>query len=238
MNKPILVWDENGYPHSVLFDDKYFCKENGYEETLYVSCGGNRLQERFAKLDPSQPGTFTIVETGFGTGLNFCCAWKIWQEHAPSTWKLHFISLDNNPISSEQLERALSLWPLLETQKIALSSQYRPMSTGVGRFDLGSATVTVVFDDVIPALKLILDEGLVGKGADALFFDGFAPAKNPAMWSEDVFAGMARLCYSGTTFATFTVAGWVRRGLEAQGFTIRKEKGYGTKKHILVGQKN
>ena len=100
MKSPVLTWDEDGFPHSVLFDDKYFCKENGYEETLFVSCGGNRLQERFANLDPAHKGVFTIIETGFGTGLNFCCAWKLWQAHAPPAWKLFFISLDKYPIST------------------------------------------------------------------------------------------------------------------------------------------
>ena len=237
MEPPVLIWNAHGLPHSVAFNDKYFCGQNGYEESMYVSCQGNRLAERFAALDPAKPGTFTIVEAGFGTGLSFCCAWKVWHEHAPASWTLHFISLDKFPLSAEQIERALGRWSMLERYTRVLVGQYKPSSSGIENFDLDQNKVrlTIVFEDVIVALKMIKGQGLAGQGADAIFLNGFAPFKNPDMWSEDVFAGMARLSYAQTTFATFTVAGWVRRGLESQGYTIRKEKGYGTKKHILVG---
>ncbi len=224
-------------PHSVVFDDKYFCKENGYEETLYVSCEGNSLKERFSKLDPSRSGTFTIIETGFGTGLNFSCAWSIWDKYAPQSWTLHFISLELYPISTEQLTRALSLWPALAKYKDALSAQYKPYSEGIKDFYFNDVRVhlTIVFDHVIAALRKIKEEGVSTQGADAWFMDGFAPSKNPEMWTDAVFEGMARLSRKGTTLATFTVAGFVRRGLESQGFEVRKIKGYGTKKHVLVG---
>lgn len=237
MTEPVLTWDKDGLPHSVLFDDKYFCKENGYEETLYVSCGGNRLQERFSQLNPDVPGTFTIVEAGFGTGLNFCCAFKIWQDMAPKSWTLNFISLDKYPVSTDQLSRALSLWPLLEQQRRILATHYVPASEGIKEFYFQESNVrlTIVFEDVLKALEMMHTLKLAHPGADAIFFDGFAPAKNPDMWHEDVFGGMAKLSKQDTTFATFTVAGWVRRGLESKGFTIHKAKGYGTKKHILIG---
>ena len=95
--------------------------------------------------------------------------------------------------------------------------------------------MTIVFDDIVSALGRIAEQGLADSGADALFLDGFSPAKNPEMWTEDVFAQLARLSRSGTTLATFTVAGWVRRGLEAQGFGIQKMTGYGCKNEMLVG---
>jgi tRNA 5-methylaminomethyl-2-thiouridine biosynthesis bifunctional protein len=55
------------------------------------------------------------------------------------------------------------------------------------------------------------------------------------MWSEEVFKGIATLSKPGTTFSTFTVAGIVRRGLEAQGFVVQKIPGHGKKKQILQG---
>lgn len=236
-NTPPLIWDEQGLPHSIQFDDKYFCKENGYEETLYVSCHGNKLEERFKNLDPKQQGTFTILETGFGSGLNFCCAWQMWRRCAPISWKLHFCSLDKFPLSNEQLAKALALWPMLKHEAGLLTQQYQPQESGVGRFsfDEGRVQISIVFSDVIDALAFMYTDKIVNGYADAIFFDGFAPSKNPQMWSQDVFAGVAKLSGPLTTFATFTVAGWVRRGLEAEGFINQKVKGYGTKKHILIG---
>lgn len=232
-----LRWDEQGLPHSVFFDDKYFCKENGYEETLYVSCQGNKLQERFSALDPTQPGTFTIIETGFGTGLNFCCAWSVWDQCAPKSWKLHFISLELYPLLTDELSRALSLWEPLQKYRAQLIKAYQPKTNTIDHLHLddGRVIVTIVFDDILKALAIMHEQRLAPEGADAWFLDGFAPSKNPLMWADAVYAGMAKLSKPGTTLATFTVAGFVRRGLEAQGFEVFKALGYGTKKHILTG---
>ena len=234
---PLLTWGANGLPHSTLFDDQYFCKENGLEETFHVSCQGNHLQQRFAALDGKNPGTFIIVETGFGTGLNFCCAWHLWRQFAPASWQLRFYSLEKYPMANHDLKRALDLWEPLNKYKDLLVDQYQPLPQGVGEysFDEGRVTLAIVFDDVLKALAMIR-QLIYPHTADALFFDGFAPAKNPQMWAPEVFLGAAALSGGQTTFATFTVAGWVRRSLQAAGFLIRKDKGYGTKKHILVGQ--
>jgi len=233
----MIKWDSQGTPYSIAFDDMYFCAVNGYEDALYIFCGGNRLEERFKKLDPSVPGVFTIVETGFGTGLIFCVAWKLWKECAPVSWRLNFISIEKYPLAPAELSQALSVWPIVKPQADKLAINYKIPADKKGIFDFedGRVRLTITFDDIILSLKLILQEELAGAGADALFLDGFSPAKNPQMWTEEVFAGLSQLSHSGTTLATFTVAGWVRRGLESQGFKTQKVKGYGCKNEMLQG---
>ena len=54
------------------------------------------------------------------------------------------------------------------------------------------------------------------------------------MWSQVVFQGVAALSKPGTTLSTFTVAGIVRRGLQAQGFVVKKVPGHGKKTQILT----
>jgi tRNA 5-methylaminomethyl-2-thiouridine biosynthesis bifunctional protein len=232
-----IAWDQEGMPRSLMFDDKYFCKEFGYEEALYVACAGNRLQERFEALDPSVQGVFVIVETGFGTGLDFCCAWQMWAKHAPPSWKLHFISIELYPLSSVDLDRALSLWPGLAGFSQRLVEKYAPVPGGLldAEPEAGRVRLTILFDDVVKALSEIKCRALAPAGADAWFLDGFAPSKNPAMWSDAVFEGMARLSRPGTTLSTFTVAGFVRRGLESKGFAVERVLGHGRKKSVLVG---
>ena len=235
MNK--ISWDNAGLPHSVAFDDKYFCKQNGYAESIHVSCHGNNLQERFSKLDPSLKGVFTIIETGFGTGLSFCCAWELWDKFAPASWALHFISVELYPLSVEDVSRALSLWPQLSKYQEQLLAQYQPPGGNKAEwyFTDSRLRLTLMKDDVVVALKRIKDESIAPQGADAWFLNGFAPSKNPKMWSIEVFQGMKPLSRKGTTFSTFTVAGFVRRGLQEQGFVLEKIKGYGEKKEALTG---
>jgi len=232
-----IRWDIHGVPHSCAFNDKYFCTENGHEESLYVSCKGNNLYERFAKLDPKIKGTFTVIETGFGTGLSFCTLWQLWERCAPESWMLHFISIELYPLSNEDMVRALNLWPSLLPFKQALSEQYKPLSAGTEHFYFNNRRVhlTVVFEDVIEALAQIHKQGIAPYGADAWFLNGFSPFSNPKMWTADVFKGMALLSSQGTTLSTFTVAGFVRRGLEAEGFSVQRIKGYGKKKTVLIG---
>jgi tRNA 5-methylaminomethyl-2-thiouridine biosynthesis bifunctional protein len=235
-----VIWDGEGLPRSSKFDDKYFCLDNGYEEAVYVNCEGNGLRERFLALDPSRAGTFTILETGFGTGLDFCCAWQMWEACAPKTWTLDFVSLELYPMTIEEISRALALWPRLSSYKEELVAQYTPVPGEIKKmsFKEGRVRLTIVFDDVLVALKTMKDRQLVPHGADAVFLDGFGPAKNPEMWTQPVFDGVALLSHGGTTLSTFTVAGAVRRGLQAAGFRVERIKGHGKKNQILVGIKN
>jgi tRNA U34 5-methylaminomethyl-2-thiouridine-forming methyltransferase MnmC len=72
--------------------------------------------------------------------------------------------------------------------------------------------------------------------ADAWFLDGFSPAKNPELWSPDLMAEVARHTKPGGTFATYTAAGFVRRGLQAAGFGVERRKGHGHKRHMTAGK--
>ena len=78
---------EDGTPFAPNFDDVYFSSENGLAETQHVFLRGNGLPQAWSKRKD-----FTIVETGFGTGLNFLAAWKAWRETQPKTNKLHYYS--------------------------------------------------------------------------------------------------------------------------------------------------
>ena len=233
-----IRWDEHGNPHSTVYNDKYFCKYNGYEEALYVCCEGNALRKRFSELDPGVKGTFTIIETGFGTGLDFCTVWQLWHETAPRSWMLHFLSVELFPISADQIKRALELWPALSRFKDELAACYKVLPGGIEDlyFDEKAVRLTIVFDDVVQALKRIKENDLAPAGADVWLLDGFAPSKNPRMWSDEVFEVMAPLSRQGTTLSTFTVAGHVRRGLEANGFLVQRVPGYGKKNKILTGE--
>lgn len=65
------------------------------------------------------------------------------------------------------------------------------------------------------------------------FLDGFAPSKNADMWSDKLLAQIQRLAAPGSTAATYTVAGLVRRGLETAGFVTEKKPGFAAKREML-----
>jgi len=225
-----LDWDDQGRPHSRVFDDVYFSDQSGLEETRYVFLEQNRLQERFAAL--ADGGRLVIGETGFGTGLNFLCAWQLFEQHAVKGARLHFVSVEKYPLSHADLQRALALWPELKPLAEQLLAQYIAIHQGFQRLvlDNGRVTLTLLIGDALEQLPQ-LDAQI-----DAWFLDGFAPAKNPDMWTAELFAELARLAAPGSTISTFTSTGWVRRLINAAGFKMKRTPGIGHKWEILRGE--
>jgi tRNA 5-methylaminomethyl-2-thiouridine biosynthesis bifunctional protein len=224
-----LDWDDQGRPRSRVFNDVYFSDQSGLEETRYVFLEQNNLAERFAAL--ADNGRLVIGETGFGTGLNFLCAWQLFEQCAPAGARLHFVSVEKFPLSPEDLRRALALWPELKVHADQLLGQYVAIHQGFQRMTLanGRVTLTLLIGDALEQLPQL--DGHV----DAWFLDGFAPAKNPEMWTAELFAELARLAAPGATLSTFTSTGWVRRLLNAAGFKMKRTPGIGHKWEILRG---
>ncbi|MGY2174231.1 bifunctional tRNA (5-methylaminomethyl-2-thiouridine)(34)-methyltransferase MnmD/FAD-dependent 5-carboxymethylaminomethyl-2-thiouridine(34) oxidoreductase MnmC [Pseudomonas azotoformans] len=225
-----LDWDDQGRPHSRVFDDVYFSDKSGLEETRYVFLEQNRLQERFATLQAG--GRLVIGETGFGTGLNFLCAWQLFEQHAVTGARLHFVSVEKYPLSPSDLQRALALWPELQPFAEQLLKQYIAIHQGFQRLvlDNGRVTLTLLIGDALEQLPQLDAQ------VDAWFLDGFAPAKNPDMWTAELFAELARLAAPGSTISTFTSTGWVRRLINAAGFKMKRTPGIGHKWEILRGE--
>jgi len=228
-----LRWGRDGSPVSADFEDIYYSRENGLAETDHVFLRGNRLRERWRRLDASR---FTIAETGFGTGLNFLAAWRLWRECDPARALLHFLSVEKYPLSRTDLARSLANWPALGELSEQLLEQYPPPLPGMHRqhFANGTVVLDLLLGDAEDALRQVAD--IQSLTVDAWFLDGFSPAKNPDMWTHGLFRTMARLSRPGASLATFTAAGTVRRGLRAAGFRVEKREGFGSKRDMLVGE--
>jgi tRNA 5-methylaminomethyl-2-thiouridine biosynthesis bifunctional protein len=225
-----LVW-ESGVPISKKFGDVYFCRENGLEESRYVFLRHNQLSERFSRV-PSG-GHFVIAEAGFGSGLNFLAAWQMWLNTKPSCpATLHFVSVERFPLTRDDLIQALALWPELAPLAEKLAAAYPPLVQGAHRlvFDAGSVRLTLYFGDILDAWKSL------SFTADAWFLDGFAPSVNPEMWLDQTISLLRDHSKPGTTLATFTAVGRIRRDFASAGFVMQKVKGFGHKRDMLTGR--
>ncbi len=215
-------------PRSDQFDDVYFSAENGLAETNHVFIEGNNLPDRWLAKE-----NFTICETGFGTGLNFLAVLKLWldssEDKRPNN--LHFISFEKYPLSKEYIKEHLSVWGELITSLDMLLAKYpSDLEHKIYELDItNGVSLTLIIGNVNEQIPLLENP------VDCWFLDGFKPSSNPDMWSDNVFNNMARLSREGASFATFTAAGFVRRGLLAQGFDVRKDRGFGRKREMIVG---
>lgn len=235
MQNPIIEWRRlnqvgQSQPYSIIFDDVYYSSDNGLLETDYVFLQGNQLKQRWQTLSIN---SFTIIETGFGTGLNFLCAAQLWLQIAPQNAILHFISTEKHPLTLQDMTAALQAWPELNHLIQPFLAQYKaavmPAVNCIYLFD-NRVRLSLLIGDATDSLSKTTTP------ADAWFLDGFSPAKNPDMWQPALFAQMARLSKTDTTFATFTSAGAVKRGLQTAGFEVNKQEGFGKKREMLIGR--
>lgn len=211
-NQPELEWRAGGVPVSMRFDDPYFSLAGGLAETRHVFLDGNDLPGRL------RPG-FHVAELGFGTGLNCLALARV------AAVPVLMTSFEAFPMDVAQLARAHAAFPELA----GLAKQLRA-GWGQGCLRVGQVELRLVMGDVRQTLP-----DWPGR-ADAWFLDGFSPARNPEMWSEALLAEVGRHSAPGASFATYTAAGHVRRGLEAAGFRVERRKGFGTKRHMSLGR--
>lgn len=231
MKHPPLVPAEfattsGGTPFSAAFDDVYHSAHGGLAQARHVFIQGNNLADRWLQQNP-----FVIAETGFGLGLNFLATWQAWQA-AGRPCHLHFISVEKHPFRRDDLARALADFSELAPLAEQLLKQWPLLVSGFHRlhFDDGQITLTLLFGDAQMQLPQL------SAGLDALYLDGFAPARNPDLWSSDVLAALTRLSHSATTLATWSVAGELRRTLEQLGWSLERRPGFGNKREMLVGR--
>lgn len=222
-----LILDESGTPISETYGDIYHSAAGGHAQARHVFLAGNGLPERWRGRD-----SFTILETGFGLGINFMATWLAWQADPARCSQLHFISLEKHPFSVADLALAHAAWPEFETLAGELRAHWPVLEAGTHRLmlDGGRVILTLVFGDAVETLPTLSTK------ADAFYLDGFSPALNPDLWSPTLCRSLACLANEGATLATWSVAGTVRRALREAGFHVEKQAGFAGKRQMLVGR--
>ncbi len=216
--KSAQVIFKDGIPFSPEFDDIYFNADDPIGQSEYVF--NSVFDEIWDKKSE-----FNLLETGFGVGLNFLCAFKRFKN---SDKFLNFVSIEKTPIARDDLAKIYANFNELADVSGELLDAYPPLICGFHRLNLTpNVTLTLCFgdvDEVLDKLSFI---------ADAVFMDGFAPAKNEAMWSERVCAKIANLCALGASVCTYSASGALKRALQNSGFEVNLLKGYGKKREML-----
>jgi tRNA U34 5-methylaminomethyl-2-thiouridine-forming methyltransferase MnmC len=222
-----LEWHDGDMPYSKEFGDHFYCRTDGRLECGHVFLAGNRLPERW-----QAGGAFTIGELGFGTGLNFCETWRQWTEIGSNGGRLHFVSFERFPMQAAEINRALSHWPEIERERSALVANWP---------ETPKERVEIIFSDEV-RLTVVCGPALEGVAAspenfDAWYLDGFAPSRNPDMWSPELLQRVFAKTVNGGTFATYAAAGFVRRNLVGAGFMVERRPGFAGKREMLRGDK-
>ncbi len=217
-----LAWERNDTPRSERFGDTYYSAEDGLAEARHVFLAGNGLPKAWTGR-----ANFHIAELGFGTGLNVLAARELWQRTRAPGAVLTVTSFELYPLGAAQMARALARWPDLAPLAAELTGVWTPEG---GDFDFGDTRLRVIVGDARTAVPHW--DGM----ADAWFLDGFAPARNAAMWEPALLRAVFEHTVPGGTAATFTAAGAVRRALADAGFSVEKRPGFGAKRDMTVAR--
>lgn len=223
--EPALDWSDPAAPRASAFDDVYFSRSGGLAESEAVFLAGCGLPEGWRNRD-----RFALCELGFGTGLNVLAVWRAWKKSRSPHALLHISTIEAFPLARADAARALAHFPEVAELAEALLARWPVRVRAPQRlwFEQDGVCLTVFTGEAETILAEIADATF-----DAWFLDGFAPARNPAMWSPELLGHVGRLSAPGARLATFTVAGEVRRGLEAAGFIVEKKPGFAAKRERL-----
>jgi tRNA 5-methylaminomethyl-2-thiouridine biosynthesis bifunctional protein len=229
VNDPQLHIDAAGIAHSRRFNDVYASSDGALAQARAVYLAGTDLPTRWHKQKQH-----TILELGFGLGVNFLATIQAWLADPNRCNTLDYIGIEAYPISQADWG---CLAPTGDLEIDALRTQLRqqwpsatePHSPGfhVLEFAHGKLRLILVFWDVLKAL-VELDARV-----DSVFLDGFSPAKNAEMWVPAVLKGVRRLLNPKAQLASYSVAGNLRAELAALGFSVLRKTGFGAKKQRL-----
>jgi tRNA 5-methylaminomethyl-2-thiouridine biosynthesis bifunctional protein len=222
-----LEFAPDGTPYSTSFDDIYHSADGGPGQARHVFLGGNELPRRWQGRQ-----RFVILETGFGLGLNFLATWQAWRDDPQHSRRLHFVSIEKHPLTTADLALAQQAWPEFADLAKKLQQRWPPLTPGMHRlyFEDDQLVLTLLFGDATTQL------GSIDASVDAFYLDGFAPAKNPGLWTPGLCKGLARMAAPGATLATWSIAAPLRAALSAAQFDPERCPGFGRKPEMLVAR--
>jgi len=222
---PATLAFQDGVPYSTAFGDIYHSADGGAGQARHVFLQGCGLPGAWANR-----ASFVMLETGFGTGLNFLATWAAWRNDAARCARLHFLSVEKHPFRADDLSRLHAQWPEFAPLSEELLANWPTLTPGFHRIALDGDRVqlTLMLGDARDSLPQ------VQATVDAFYLDGFAPDCNADLWQPALFEELARLARPGALAATYTVAAPVRQGLSQVGFVCEKREGYGRKRHCLT----
>ncbi|MBQ7135301.1 bifunctional tRNA (5-methylaminomethyl-2-thiouridine)(34)-methyltransferase MnmD/FAD-dependent 5-carboxymethylaminomethyl-2-thiouridine(34) oxidoreductase MnmC [Campylobacter sp.] len=213
-----MIKYHNNALYNSEFDDIYFNTYEPLAECEYAYSSA---------LDGVNKSAIVVAEAGFGVGLNFFCT--IAKFKSSNKKSLHYIAVEKYPFSKDELASIYEQFGLDSSIYKEFLDSYHIVSNSLLRIYLLNHTIILdlYFGDILEFLEECEFR------ADVWYLDGFAPSKNPQMWSEEFLSNLACYSYKDTIIRSFSCARVVRDRLSQNGFEVGKLKGYHKKREML-----
>ncbi len=175
---------------------------------VFIEHGLHYLQNKFGRK------ALSVFEVGFGTGLNALLAAEFAEKHHIA---IHYCAIETFPLSWEvaaQLNyvRLLEWGDAMEAFKKIHLSDWET-----------EAQITRFF--ALRKMKGSIHDYVIPQKYDCIFFDAFAPEKQPEMWTRDVLAKATHALNDGGVLVTYCAKGQLRRDLASLNLKVEKLPG-------------
>lgn len=177
-------------------------------------------------LKHSSAPTPRILEIGFGTGLN---AFLTLLEAEKDNRSIFYTTIEKYPLDMETI-KLLDYPELIAPEESKLFYSIHNAGWNSPQTISGNFTIEKIEGD--------FTEYRFRNGYDIIYFDAFAPEKQPEMWSHTLFNNLYEVLNDDGILTTYCAKGAVRRMLQEAGFIVERLPGPpGGKREILRGTK-
>lgn len=218
-----IITTEDG-SHSLYvphLDEHYHSTHGAVQESRHVYINTGLIA---CKLDQ-----INILEIGFGTGLN---AFLSLLESEKTDKQIHYTTLERYPINIERVKLLNYTQKVCDNKKAPLFMALHKASWGRTIKITPSFKIHKIETDFSNPNNLTLNSRF-----DVIYFDAFAPEKQPEMWTQQLFDKLSSLCNQNAIITTYCAKGEVRRRLQSAGFIMERLPGPPGKREILRGRK-
>ena len=206
------------------FNEIYHSRHGAIQESqhVFIKTGLDYV------LEQNKTNTATILEIGFGTGLN---ALLTMIEAEKRNLKINYTTIELYPVDIATIKE------LNYTQQLGYEYCYGPYhSMHLVRWnEAHDVTPNFNFKKINTSVLECMFEP---ESFDLIYFDAFAPDNQPEMWSVDVFRKMYTALRTGGILVTYCSKGVVQRTMKEAGFTVEKTPGPPGKREMLRTAKN
>ena len=222
MNKIIQTADGSNTLYNETIGEHYHSKHGAVQESqhVFITAGLKKAIEN----SPSQP--ISILEVGFGTGLNYLLSLSYCLENNIT---LNYTGIEAFPITKEEL--------LLTNYDQYVPAQVWESLTGNYEKAIGHSLQLFPTQQLEIAHTTLIEFETPGK-FDVIYFDAFSVQHQPEMWTDEILAHTCSFLKPGGLFVTYAITGNLKRAVKKAGLTVEKLPGAPGKREMLRAVKD
>ena len=214
LNKLIKTSDGSHTIYVPKLDEHYHSIHGAVQESEHIFIRSG--------FDTCPANPINIFEVGFGTGLN---ALLTAVRSLKGERQVNYTAIEKYPVNED------IIWSLNHSD--FAGSEGKKIFNIVTLFRMEQVRLSICKNFSLKKIKGDFTAGNLSGEYDLIYFDAFAPDKQPEMWSREMFANIASVTKKNGIFVTYSAKGEVKRNLIACGFDVKLIPGPPGKREII-----